>query len=153
MYWLALAAAAAFAKKLVARYRHGLDVARILEDPPELRTVARFRLACPADALLADLGGVLGLGTWAATATTLRTFRGADGPVDVLRLVPRGADLFTLELTRAWTGLELGPATRTLLARLHAALTDHPAVHDLAWHVRQDRALTDAFPHPLVALP
>lgn len=158
MHWFAVAAAAAFAKKLIARYRRGLDVQRILEDPPEIRTLARFELVDPSLAghLLEQLGEALNpqLVAWHATDRAILVRRPPTAPaIEAVRLVARDAPIFTLELTRAWTGPQLGSTARQALARIHDVLSSHPAVRGLAWHGRQDRALADAFPYPLAALP
>jgi len=157
--WLAVMAIGAtvgFAKKLYARHRHGTEVAVILHDPPEVRTLARFTLHAPGStrALLASLASALApdIDSWVVEGDVVRARRPrAAHDVEVLRLVSRGEALYTLELTRAWTGADLGEPTRSLLVRLHDALTRHPAVADVAWHWRQDRAL--AVGHPLPVAP
>ncbi|HVK88337.1 MAG TPA: hypothetical protein VM513_29660 [Kofleriaceae bacterium] len=158
MHWFAVAAAAAFTKKLVARYRRGRDVQRILEDPPEIRTLARFELVPPASSrhLLEQLGEALTpqLVAWRATETAILACHPPHAPaIEAVRLVARDASCFTLELTRAWTGPRLGPTARQALARIHDVLAAHPAVRGLTWHGRQDRILADASPYPLAALP
>ena len=151
---MAVGATVGFAKKLYARYRHGTEVAVILHDPPEVRTLARFRLDDPARTrdLLTALASALSpdIDSWVVEGAVVRARRpGTQHDVEVLRLVSRGEAIYTLELTRAWTGPDLGEPTRSLLVRLHAALTAHEAVSDVAWHWRQDRAL--AVGHPLPA--
>jgi len=66
----------------------------------------------------------------------------------VLRLVRRGDALYTLELTRAWTGADLGEPTRMLLVRLHDALTAHDAVSDVAWHCARIARWRSGIPCP-----
>jgi len=150
---MAVGATVGFAKKLYARYRNGTEVAVILQDPPEVRTLARFTLADPAGTrdLLAALAGALpAIDSWVVEGDVVRARRaGATHDVEVLRLVRRGEALYTLELTRAWTGTDLGEPTRTLLVQLHAALTAHSGVTEVAWHWRQDRALAIAHPVPV----
>lgn len=150
---MAIGATVGFAKKLYARYQHGNEVSVILQDPPEVRTLARFTLTNAAGTrdLLGALAGALpAIDSWVVEGDVVRARRaGATHDVEVLRLVSRGETLFTLELTRAWTGADLGEPTRTLLVQLHAALTAHPGVTDVAWHWRQDRALAIAHPVPV----
>lgn len=151
---MALGATVGFAKKLYARHRHGSEIAMILHDPPEVRTLARFTLGDPGRTrdLLATLATALSpdIDSWVVEGAVVRARRpGAQHDVEILRLVCRGDALHTLELTRAWTGADLGEPTRSLLVRLHAALAAHAAVSDVAWHWRQDRAL--AVGHPLPA--
>ena len=150
---MALGATVGFAKKLYARHRHGTEIAVILHDPPEVRTLARFRLrdgstrdllSCLASALAPDID------SWVVEGEVVRARRpGSSHDVEVLRLVGRGDALYTLELTRAWTGSDLGEPTRSLLVRLHDALTRHAAVTDVGWHWRQDRALAVGHPVPV----
>lgn len=160
MHWFAVMAVGAtvgLVKKLIVRHLHGTEVPRILEDPPEVRTLARFRLdhaarardvlRTVASALAPDVGG------WVATDDVVSA-RPPGNPhdVDVLRLVHRGSDVYTIELTRAWTGADLGQPTRALLVRMHRALAGHDAVRELGWHWRQDRALAVAHPYPVAAM-
>ncbi len=150
---MAVGATVGFARKLYARYRHGNEVFVILQDPPEVRTLARFSLtgaAEPRDLLAALAGALPAIDSWVVEGDVVRARRaGATHDVEVLRLVCRGEALYTLELTRAWTGADLGEPTRLLLVQLHAALTAHPGVTDVAWHWRQDRALAIAHPVPV----
>jgi hypothetical protein len=150
---MAVGATVGFARKLYARHRHGTEVAVILQDPPEVRTLARFTLADPTQTrdLLAALASALpAIDSWVVEGDVVRARRpGADHDVEVLRLVRRGDALYTLELTRAWTGADLGEPTRSLLVQLHDALAAHAGVSDLAWHWRQDRALAIAHPVPV----
>jgi hypothetical protein len=156
MHWFAVMAAAAFTKKLIARYRRGREVQRILEDPPEIRTLARFELvdAKFSRDVLEAIGVALTthLGTWHLTEVALVVHR--DGAaIEVVKVTPRGAPVFTLELTRAWTGPRLDVATCDVLLRIHGVLEAHHAVRALAWHGRQDRDLVRAHPLPVAALP
>jgi len=151
---MAVGATVGFARKLYVRYRHGTEVAVILQDPPEVRTLARFTLTDPTRTrdLLSTLASALApaIDSWVVEGEVVRARRpGADHDVEVLRLVRRGDALYTLELTRAWTGADLGEPTRMLLVRLHDALTAHDAVSDVAWHWRQDRALAIGHPVPV----
>jgi hypothetical protein len=153
---MALGATVGFAKKLYERHRHGNEIAVILHDPPEVRTLARFWLADPGRTrdLLTALARALSpeIDSWVVEGAVVRARRpGAKHDVEILRLGYRSEALYTLELTRAWTGADLGEPTRSLLVRLHAALTAHDAVSDVAWHWRQDRAL--AIGHPLPVAP
>lgn len=151
---MAVGATVGFAKKLYARYRHGAEVAQILEDPPEVRTLARFVLDEPGRAreLLQEIGMALSpeVDGWVATPDAIRALPpGSFHEVDVVRLIDRGGALYTLELTRAWTGPHLEEPTHLLLRRIHDVLLAHPAVRAIAWHCRQDRALLTGYPAPL----
>ncbi len=153
---MAIGATVGFAKKLYARHRHGNEIAVILHDPPEVRTLASFRLADPTWTrdLLSSLAGALSpdIDSWVVEGDVVRARRpGTQHDIEVLRLVSRGEGLYTLELTRAWTGADLGEPTRSLLVRLHDALIRHAVVSDVGWHWRQDRAL--AVGHPLPVAP
>lgn len=154
---MAAGATVGLVKKMVSRYRRGAEIPRILEDPPEVRTLARLVLDDPARApeVLAAMAAALDpdIEAWIGPGSVVLARRPGDGEgdeaVEVLRLAQRDDALFTLELTRAWTGPRLGPATRALLVRLHEALARHPAVRELAWHWRQDRGLVVAHPVPV----
>jgi len=153
---MAVGATVGFARKLYVRYHHGTEVAAILQDPPEVRTLARFTLGAPTRTreLLSMLAGALApaIDSWVVEGEVVRARRpGAGHDVEVLRLVHRAGAVSTLELTRAWTGADLGDRTRALLVRLHDALVAHDAVTDLSWHWRQDRGL--AIGHPLPVSP
>lgn len=153
---MAVGATFGFAKKLIMRHRHGNEIPLILQDPPEVRTLARFRLTDPARTheLLSTLAGALTpeIDGWVVEGHVVRARRpGIEHDIEVLRLVDRGEGVCTLELTRAWTGADLGEPTRTLLVRLHDVLVADDTVDDLAWHWRQDRAL--AIGHPLPVAP
>ena len=152
MYWLAVLAYAAVARKLIQRYRHGIEVDAILADPDHLRTLAQFELADPehARSLLVAIAGALALDGWVVEDTTIRARRsGTDREIDVVRVVACEGR-YTLELTRSWTGAELGPPTRAILIRIHDVLASDPNVLRLGWHQRQDRALTIPHAAPVV---
>ncbi|MFN0252248.1 MAG: hypothetical protein ACKV2T_35565 [Kofleriaceae bacterium] len=155
MHWLAVLAYAAVTRKLIQRYRRGLDVDVILADPEHVRTLVQFELADPAHAraLLAAIAEALALDGWVVedharsvdrprTELAIRARKG-ERELDVVRLV--AGDRYTLELTRAWTGADLGAPTRAMLIRIHDVLAGDPRVLRLGWHQRQDRAL--AIPH------
>lgn len=148
MHWLAVLAYAAVAKKLIQRYRRGIEVDVILADPEHLRTLAQFELAKHDHArpLLVAIAGSLELDGWVVEDNAIRARRpGTDRDIDVVRLVATDENRYTLELTRTWTGAELGERTRAMLIRIHDVLAADPNVHRLGWHQRQDRAL--AIPH------
>lgn len=152
MHWLALMASAAIARKLIQRYRKGTEVGVILADPEHLRTLAQFELADPAHArvLLVAIASALKLDGWVVEDLTIRAHRpGTERDIDVVRLVASG-DKYTLELTRTWTGAELGASTRAMLIAIHDVLAADPAVLRLGWHQRQDRALAMPFPAPVI---
>jgi hypothetical protein len=148
MHWLAVLAYAAVARKLIQRYRRGLDVDVILADPEHVRTLAQFELADPSHArmLLVAIAEALSLDGWVVEddrdTIAIRARKG-ERELDVVRLV--AGTRYTLELTRAWTGAELGAPTRAMLIRIHDVLAGDPRVLRLGWHQRQDRAL--AIPH------
>jgi hypothetical protein len=146
MHWLAVLAYAAVARKLIQRYRRGLDVDVILADPEHVRTLAQFELADPAHArsLLVAIAEALELDGWVVEDNAIRARKG-ERELDVVRLVANDRARYTLELTRAWTGAELGAPTRAMLIRIHDVLAGDPRVLRLGWHQRQDRAL--AIPH------
>jgi hypothetical protein len=151
---MAVGATVGFAKKLIMRHRHGNEIPLILQDPPEVRTLARFRLGDPASTrdLLTTLAGALApdIDSWVVEGQVVHARRrGHAHDIEVLRLVDRGERFYTLELTRAWTGADLGEPARTLLIRLHDVLVADSSVTDLAWHWRQDRALAIAHPVPV----
>lgn len=151
MHWLAVLAYAAVARKLIQRYRRGLDVDVILADPDHLRTLAQFELAHPSHvrALLVAIAEALSLDGWVVEDHAIRARRpGSDRDVDVVRIVT-SEGRYTLELTRAWTGAELGATTRAMLIRIHDVLASDPRVHRLGWHQRQDRALAIAHAAPV----
>jgi hypothetical protein len=160
VHWFAVMAAGAtvgLVKKMIARYRRGAEIPHILHDPPEIRTLACFELEDPArlPGLLDDVAQALApdVEAWATSEHVVKARR-RDHDVDVLRLVHRGEAVYTLELTRAWTGPRLGAAARTLLERVHEVLSGHAAIGALAWHWRQDRALANGHPCPVTpALP
>jgi hypothetical protein len=151
---MAVSATVGFARKLYARHRHGTEIPLILHDPPEIRTLARFELtdAQRTRDLLTTLASALApdIDDWVIEGDCVRARRaGLTHHVDVLRLVDRGGKLYTLELTRAWTGPDLGEPTRSLLLRLHDVLAADDDVRALAWHQRQDRELATAHRRPV----
>jgi len=141
--------------KLVLRHRQGQLATRALADPPGIRTVARFRVedGSTADDILLAVAAEVARGFDHALEVTNDAIRARPHPLaattDVIRLVRRDP-LATLELTRAWTGTELDDAAHVVLHRMHAALADHPAVRELAWFARQDRAFADAYLMPVL---
>ncbi len=146
MWFIPAIVAAAFARKIVARYWHGVAAQHASADPPGLRTVARFTADRPDHvrrAICAELARDLdGL---EVTRDAIRA--SADGQrVDILRFAPRGESTWTVELTRAWTGVYLGEQTRYVLGRVHARLVAH--ARDVAWFARQDRELVDGHAEP-----
>jgi len=139
---LAATATAALARKIVARYWHGVAGQHAQADPPGFRTVARFSSDVPRDvmrAIAVELGYDI-----AGVEVTIDAIRApADNAiVDIVRL--RGGT--SVELTRAWTGAHLGTHARQLLRRIHAALSKH--ARDVAWFARQDREFAAPFAEP-----
>lgn len=152
MPWFAVAAAAgaavALARKIVMRHARGLVGQRAIEDPPDVRTVARFELASSRstdDALLA-IAGELARDVDGAIEVTADAVRSeADGTrTDIVRIT-RVHTTCTVELTRAWTGAVLGAHARALLDRISDALAALGC--EAAWHLRQDRGFVE--PHAL----
>jgi len=140
--------------KLVLRHRQGQLATRALADPPGIRTVARFVLVHgTTDDLMLAVAAEVARGFDHALELTGDAIRARPHPLaattDVVRLASKGPHL-TLELTRAWTGTELGDAAHAVLHRVHAALTDHPGVRELAWFARQDRGFRDAYAMPVL---
>lgn len=177
MPWFAVPvviATAGLVGKLVSRHLRGRVGAQAIEDPPGVRTVARFELderTRPADVLLA-VAAELARDPAYGHASRRRTEGAASdfieitgdavrarahplGPrIEAVRLVrrePGGA--YALELTRAWTGALLEAPTFVLLMRLHEALAAVPGVRRLAWHARQDRDFAEQHVFPLEAPP
>lgn len=135
----ALTATATFAiaRKIVARYWHGVHAQYAQADPPGLRTVARFAADDPQAVMRAIARGLSrDIDDIAVTRDALRARE-----VDIVRLSAKSAT--TVELTRAWTGVYLGDQTRYLLGRIDAALRS--AAREVAWFARQDRELRE--PH------
>lgn len=139
---LTATATLAFARKLVARYWHGLHAQHAQADPPGLRTVARFSADDPAEVLRAIRTSLArDLDDLEVTGDAVRA--PADGTrIDIVRLVRR-APAWTVELTRAWTGVYLGEQARHVLHRIDVALRS--CAREVAWFARQDRALAE--PH------
>lgn len=154
MPWFALPAVVAtvgLVGKLISRHLHGQAAARAAEDPPGVRTIARFELAADG-----ALDGVL-LSVAAELARTLPAIEVTHDAVrargvEVVR-VYRSAPGFSLELTRAWTGAAIDAAALDLLLAIHEVLRAHPAVLGLGWHARQDRARDAGARLPVTAIP
>ena len=161
MPWFVVPAAVAiggFVGKLVARHLRGQAAVRAIEDPPGVRTIARFELApgvTPESVLLAvaaelarELDPPIDV---IEDAVRARAHPLAD-TTDVVRISRRdpATGACTLELTRAWTGAELDEAAHAVLRRIHDALDAHPGVSKLAWHARQDRAFADGYAMPVL---
>lgn len=134
---LTATATAAFARKIIARYWHGVHSQHAVHDPPGLRTVARFSADQPTDVMRAI---VASLSRDFAVEHVGDAVRAAE--VDVVRSSKRG-ETWTVELTRAWTGVELGERVRAALGRIDLALRS--SAREIAWFARQDRALVE--PH------
>jgi hypothetical protein len=145
---LAATATLAIARKVISRYWHGQLAQHAQTDPPGLRTVARFTIEQPGailDALAADLRRDLEL---EVTKDAIRARPETEAAlVDVVRLARRDAHTFTLELTRAWTGVYLGEQTKQILRRLHRRIV--ALAPDVMWFARQDRELADPHPFPV----
>ena len=138
----ALTATATFAlaRKIVARYWHGVSAQYAQADPPGVRTVARFSADNPHDVMrtiAASLGrDIDGL---AITRDAIRT-----DDADIVRL--RREPALSVELTRAWTGVYLGEQARHVLHRIDVALRS--SAREVAWFARQDRELAEPFATP-----
>ncbi|HLL22551.1 MAG TPA: hypothetical protein VK427_10485 [Kofleriaceae bacterium] len=138
---LAATATAAFARKVIARYWHGVHAQHAQADPPGLRTVARFSADTPGE-VMAAIARSLGRDfPVEITADAIRAQVDED-IVDVVRLARRDLT-WTVELTRAWTGVYLGEQTRHVLHRIDVGLWS--AAREIAWFARQDRTLAE--PH------
>ena len=146
----------AFARKILARYWHGMHAQHAQADPPGLRTVARFSADNPAEVMAVIARSLARDFPVEITADAIRA-QDDEAIVDVVRLGRRapmltgGRDSFpvagatwTVELTRAWTGVYLGEQTRHVLRRIDVALRS--SAREIAWFARQDREL--ATPHP-----
>jgi hypothetical protein len=145
---LAATVTAAVARKIVARYWHGVYGQHAPADPPGLRTVARFSADDSHDVLLllaAELARDIE-GVFEVTKDAIRVRTDDDACVDIVRLARRPDASHTVELTRAWTGVYLGEQTRRVLHRMHRVLARVTREH--AWYARQDRDLVDAYPIP-----
>ena len=141
---IAATATAALARKIVARYWHGVAAQHAQADPPGFRTVARFDAERPRDVLRA-IAIELGYDVAGIEVTTDAIRAPADGAViDLVRL--RTGPAMTVELTRAWTGAYLGTHARQLLHRMHTALSKH--AREVTWFARQDRAFAAPFTEP-----
>lgn len=141
---LTATATAAFARKIIARYWHGTHAQHAQADPPGLRTVARFSADSPTDVMQVIAKS---LGRDLEVEIVKDAIRGSaeGGPVDIVRLAKR-AQTWTVELTRAWTGVYLGEQTRHVLQRIDVALRS--AAREIAWFARQDRELTEPYATP-----
>jgi len=138
------AATVAFARKIIARYWHGTHAQHAQADPPGLRTVARFSADSPSD-IMAVIAKSLARDV--EVEIVKDAIRGASEGVqiDIVRLTKR-TSTWTVELTRAWTGVYLGEQTRHVLRRIDVALRS--AAREIAWFARQDRELTEPFATP-----
>lgn len=140
---LAATATVALARKIVARYWHGHHGQHAPSDPDGIRTVARFTtpdidhvMLALAASLARDLDGL------EIVDDAIRAPDSDDNRVDIVRIAKRDS-AWTVELTRAWTGVYLGDQARHVLHRIDVALRS--AARDIAWFARQDREL--ALPH------
>jgi hypothetical protein len=161
MPWFVVPAAVAIGGlvgKLVARRVRGQDAVRAIEDPPGVRTIARFELApeATADSVLLAVAAELARDLDPPIEVIDDAVRARPHPLaqktDVVRLARRdpASGAYTLELTRAWTGAALGDDAFAVLRRVHDALEAHPGVGKLAWHARQDRAFADGYAMPVL---
>ena len=144
----ALTATATFAlaRKIVARYWHGLHGEHAATDPPGIRTVARFTSDRIDDVMLAIATSLTrDLDDLEITEDAIRAPDAEGRRVDIVRLARRGP-AWTVELTRAWTGVYLGEQARHVLHRIAVALAS--SAHDIAWFARQDRELLEAHATP-----
>ena len=144
---LAATATVALARKLVARYWHGLHGHQAQADPDGLRTVARFRTS-DVDHVMLALAASVGrdIEGLEIVEDAIRARDDEGTTVDVVRVARRngdGSDVWTVELTRAWTGVYLGDQARLLLHRIDVALRS--SANNVDWFARQDREL--AAPH------
>ena len=137
----------ALARKIVARYWHGLHGQHAPADPPGIRTVARFTATDLDDVMLAIAASLArDLDAVEITGDAIRVPGEDDAPIDLVRVARRDATTFTAELTRAWTGVYLGEQARHLLNRIDVALRS--SARDIAWFARQDRELAEAHATP-----
>ena len=141
---LAATATVALARKLVARYWHGMHGQHAPADPDGIRTVARFRTA-DIDHVMLALAASIGrdIEGLEVVEDAIRARDDEGTTVDVVRVARRADDVWSVELTRAWTGVYLGDQARLLLHRIDVALRS--TAHDVDWFARQDREL--AAPH------
>ena len=146
----ALTATATFAlaRKIVARYWHGLHGEHAATDPPGIRTVARFTSDRVDDVMLAIATSLTrDLDDLEITEDAIRAPDAEGRRVDIVRLARRDkTTTWTIELTRAWTGVYLGEQARHVLQRIAVALAS--SAHDIAWFARQDRELALAHATP-----
>jgi hypothetical protein len=141
---LAATATFAFARKVVARYWHGMHAQHAQADPPGLRTVARFSADGSEDVMRALAASLQRDFEVEITRDAIRA-QADDALVDVVRLARRGTT-WTVELTRAWTGVYLGEQTRHVLRRIDVALRS--SAREIAWFARQDRELSEPYATP-----
>ena len=141
---LAATATFAFARKVVARYWHGMHAQHAQADPPGLRTVARFSADSTDDVMRAIAASLTRDFDVEITKDAIRA-QVDDALVDVVRLARRDTT-WTVELTRAWTGVYLGEQTRHLLRRIDVALRS--SAREIAWFARQDRELLEPYATP-----
>lgn len=144
---LAATATVAFARKVVARYWHGVHAQHAQHDPPGLRTVARFSADQPADVMRAIVASLSRDFPVEHVGDAVRT-QDEEQAIDVVRTVKRDGT-WTVELTRAWTGVYLGEQVRHVLNRIDVALRS--TAREIAWFARQDRALAEPFATPFDA--
>ena len=141
---LAATATFAFARKVVARYWHGMHAQHAQADPQGLRTVARFSADSSSDVMRALAASLSRDFDVEITSDAIRAQAEAQ-IVDVVRLARRGVT-WTVELTRAWTGVYLGEQTRHVLRRIDVALRS--SAREIAWFARQDRELLEPYATP-----
>jgi hypothetical protein len=134
---------------------------RASEDPPGLRTIASFVFApierlgddpsAPA-ALLRDLARAVRCDEpIEASSTVLRAPPGERrAAIDLVRLARRDQGMYTLELTRDYTGLDdaMTANAKYMLELLHGALSSRPDILELRWHPRQDITLAAGATYP-----
>lgn len=151
---IAAGATLALARKLAARAWNTYYGQYASVDPPGFRTVARIELVdgtTPIDDILGTIAAETARhlpGPLELTDDAIRAVLAPGcGPVDVVRLARR-ADAYTVELTRAWTGVPLGEGARRLLACIDDALRTHQPACRVAWFARDDRAFARPFATP-----
>jgi hypothetical protein len=147
MLWfpvIAAGAAAVLLGKALARHFNGELAQCAVEDPRGVRTLVRFDSAAPREVMKRVATAIE---TMLAEPIELTRDAVRTGETDIVRLAGE-AGTYTLTLTRAWSGPQLGGRAVELLEHLHAVLAGDPAVTGLAWFARQDRALEDAHTYP-----